>query len=1145
MALGCCIPTSAVQVKVTMNAVSTTMSLAEKETGVEVEVGAPANKVYTFDVPAGEYVLTAYATNGSTVNGTIVLPVSEDGTEQEFTVLTNTAYVTNKNADNSTWSVENGDYTLDVTVNTREGSPRQITVGSSSTAGRYTFLALNGNSYTAAFMPSEEHRKEGYTTLYKSGTLTFNVTVSGKIPMAADYSITLPKDAELMIGMKFTHFTDFKAVEPVSTEIKGDTKVVTYSLADGQVYNYRTWLEGGLTQGGYFTMYVDETKQPEINFSSADYEAFNPKTVNHDVKSNQGYETGDIFVNINPQGHLRLAVGDSYNAHAMRTWELTENSTNNYFIEPDFHYTVVDLDGNPSTGVIEIDNADTSVSAWSRIKAVGEGTAIVLVTYDAIGLNYYSGLTKTPYMGGEYWGAIWPENTAAYVVTVGQPESTVVPNMVINSEYNQGALKVAGQNVDAEHDVFYYLDTEPGAYYTFTPEGAENITIAYPEIGENSASYHGFSAEGVTKNADGSYTLLLKEGRQIVRLTDAAGNSAYQVLTAKPCHREITNVSAPGSGIFQPGDEVKIQYSGLRHPANKLAGIYNMSAYVTYNGIPNGSSLILGSGQYTFGSAASAQAVSVVIPSDYDVEATPNIEMTKGVIQVNGYGDPIGNHRIIDPVAGRSPNFTAVAHKTYFGMLPDVSIPISSYRSFPIIIKANATIDELEISYRGKALNADEATSMYTGSYGTYDVFATAEGQRCYRNTFTIADDAEGTQTFNIDFTPLAEGAWDGKTLSEPAAVDGVYKIATGAELAWYAAEVNKGNNADALLIDDIDLGDFAWTPIGNNSKNFTAAFNGNGHTVSGLYIGSPTANYQGLFGYAKGKSESAPCLISGITLYGHVSAKQYSAGIVGYINQYTTVDECANYADVVGAGTYIGGIVGYIGNATGKVTNCYNAGSISGTTNCGGVIGAHFANVVVENVFNVATVTGSSVGACVGGTSSKANMKNMFAIAEYNIVDAHTLVSEEQMASGEVAHLLGESFGQTLGEHPHPVHGGESVYRIDYDVIAVESRAAEEETSDENVLYTNGKLPGTINGKKVEWYADEDLTLPVTTVQADHHLYARIDNGQTGIDTIEPAVEMEAEWYNLQGLKVKAPQEGERGIYIRVQNGKSQKIIL
>ena len=118
---------------------------------------------------------------------------------------------------------------------------------------------------------------------------------------------------------------------------------------------------------------------------------------------------GNILVNINERGHLRLNVGDTYSALPMRSWQLTDTQTNNYFLEPDFHYTVIDLDGNPSTGVIEIENAHPTTEVWSTIKAVGNGTAIVLVTYDAIALNYYKynakadSLTKTNFMGGEYW----------------------------------------------------------------------------------------------------------------------------------------------------------------------------------------------------------------------------------------------------------------------------------------------------------------------------------------------------------------------------------------------------------------------------------------------------------------------------------------------------------------------------------------------------------------------------------------------------------------------------------------------------------------------------------------------------------------------------------------------------------------------
>lgn len=674
--LGCSFVSGAVPVKVTMNTVSTTMSFAEKSTGKVVETGEPVARVYNFDANPGEYVLTAYATDGKTVNGTIVLKIGDKEQSADYTVLTNTMYVTNKTEAGSAWSVANGDYTTEVKVKSIEGVEQVITTGSSVTAGRNTFIALKGNSYNVSFIPSEAHKTEGYTTLFKGGTLTFNATVSGKIPVAGDFAISLTKDAELIIGLKFTHFTDFTPVVPKAVEISGDAKKVTFSLADGQVYNYRTWMKDGLTQAGYFTMNLDQTKCPVISFTETDYKAFNPKTINHDVTSNKGYETGDIFVNINAQGHLCMQPGDVFEAHGMRTWELTDNSTNNYFMEPDFHYTILTPDGKPSTGVIEIETQPAS--AWATIKAIGQGTAIVLVTYDALGVNYYSGKNKTAYLGGEYWGAIWPENTGVYVITVGETATGIKPEMTINEDYNKETQKVAGKYVDAEHDVFYYLDTDEGAEYTFTPQGVSEVTVAYPEIGNETVSYSGFGKGGVTKNGDGSYTLLLKKGRQIVKMTDAAGKSVYQVLTAKPCKRDIVNLTDPGSDKFYPGDKIEIKYSGLFHPANKLAGIYNMSAYITYNDIPAGTSLIQSAGQYTFASAAKAQTVTFTIPADFDASAeNAEMIMDKGVIQVNGYGDPIGNHRFINPVAGRSPNFTAIAHKTYFGKVPTVHIPVS------------------------------------------------------------------------------------------------------------------------------------------------------------------------------------------------------------------------------------------------------------------------------------------------------------------------------------------------------------------------------------------------------------------------------------------------------------------------------------
>ncbi len=1077
----CCMSIQSANVIVKMNSTSPWMNLVDKATGDTIDVGGAVNKTYTFDVPEGVYVLTALAKDSATVNGTIELDVQSvpsDSTLQ-FSILTNTVYATNKNDDKTAWEVGK-DYTIAVDVSTREGERMVVTLGNSVTAGRKTFLALNGNSYYVSLIPNEERQAEGYMTNERSGTLTAGVTVSGAIPMGGEYIVTLPADAELFIGKKFSHFTNFAKVEPSKTEVDGNSKKVYYRLADNQVYNFRTWKSGGLTQGGYFTMDIDAGENSYLKFSDSSYEAFGPKTIKHDVNWNGGYETGNIFVNINERGHLQLSVGETFHTLPIRSWQLTDTQTNNYFLEPDFHYTVIDLDGNPSTDVIEIDNAHTTAEPWSAIKAVGKGAAIVLVTYDAIALNYYKyntkgdSLTKTNFMGGEYWGAIWPENTAAYVVTVGDNATAMQPNMFINETYNEGALKTAGKYVDAEHDVFYYLDTEEGATYTFTPTGVDKIEIAYPTIGEQMATYHGFGTEGVSKNEDGSYTLLLKEGRQIVRMTDAAGNSIYQVLTAKPCHREITNVSREGSTIFQAGDQIKIQYSGLHHPANKLAGIYNMSAYVTYNNIPNGSSLILGAGQYTFGSVPSAQAVTIDIPTDYTGE---ELVMDQGVIQVNGFGDPIGAHRDINKNLGRSPNFTAIAHKTYFGQLPEVRIPITETKYFVINLQSDVDSIQYTITHEGDTLRPD-ADGVYAATYGTYLIKAFKPGYRCYRTTLTIADDTEGDQTCIIEMVKAGDSAWDGTTLTEPRYEDGVYHIGNGAELAWFAAKVNAGDyKISAKLVSDIDLCGHDWTPIGG-SKSSTAyqgTFEGDGHTIDGLYINN-TLTYQALFGYTKDSH------ISGITVSGEVNAKQYVAGVVAFMGPKATVDRCVSKVTVTGTSTYVGGITGSVSQSTSTLTNSYNLGNITGTTNCGGVAGYNHKNAVIENVFSLGTVTGNKVAACIGGTLTKDKANNLFATQEYDITEGQTTVTDDQMASGEVAYLLGEAYGQLIGTDTHPVLGGERVYKVTY------TTSTSEETDS---LYTNSTLPqlATIEGYQAIWRTAPDGE-EVTEITADTTLY-------------------------------------------------------
>lgn len=485
------------------------------------------------------------------------------------------------------------------------------------------------------------------------------------------YSITMPADAELFLGTKpksgtkDVHYAPFLKVEPTNTTVTDGVKTVSYTLASDQQYNYRTWKSGGLTQGGVFTANSDAAKMPALAFTAEDYAQADAKLVKRDNLA----QTGDIYVNINERGHLQMKSGEERDLTALRNWEAVNTVIANYFIEPDYHYTVTNLQGEPDNSVVELDTYDTTTSPWVTLKAKKKGAAIVTVTYDAMNLLFYdkAKTTGAPFVNGPLFGAIWPENTAAFVVTVDDDETAMTPNMQLNAQM-ANRMKLAGDNADAELDVFYFVGTEGGYKYTFTPEGVAAIDIAYPSIGDNAATYSGFSADGVEKNGDGSYTILLKHGRNIVRMTDANGNSIYQVLTAKAMEYTLTNATDASRETFKPGDKVTVTFKTLYHPVNKLAGVYNMTATACYN---NGKTKGRAN-QYAFASTAAAQQITITIAATAEKDTV----LTNGSIFVSGFGDYHGNHRYFTKESGRNPNLNAGMVQTYLCALPDIVIPV-------------------------------------------------------------------------------------------------------------------------------------------------------------------------------------------------------------------------------------------------------------------------------------------------------------------------------------------------------------------------------------------------------------------------------------------------------------------------------------
>ena len=240
------------------------------------------------------------------------------------------------------------------------------------------------------------------------------------------------------------------------------------------------------------------------------------------------------------------------------------------------------------------------------------------------------------------------------------------------------------------------------------------------------------------------------------------------------------------------------------------------------------------------------------------------------------------------------------------------------------------------------------------------------------------------------------------------------YTINSAEELAGLAVLVNDGVSfagKSVKLGSNIDLAGHEWTPIGNwNSENgifFDGSFNGQGYTISNLYINEPTGDGVGLFGAAKNATIKGinvdnvnitgyqavatvvgypytGCAISDCHVTGDISIVAeyaYAGGIFAY--GYVSADNCSVIADTTGKiaaeeRNAVGGIAAWMLEGDNKITNCRVKNlDMAGYGNIGGITGfIHYSNVIdncsAENINITKTrVDGHpSVGMAAGGFS-------------------------------------------------------------------------------------------------------------------------------------------------------------------------------
>ena len=215
---------------------------------------------------------------------------------------------------------------------------------------------------------------------------------------------------------------------------------------------------------------------------------------------------------------------------------------------------------------------------------------------------------------------------------------------------------------------------------------------------------------------------------------------------------------------------------------------------------------------------------------------------------------------------------------------------------------------------------------------------------------------------------------------------DEVYEISNAGQLYWFAGLVNgtlsgvtQNTSANAVLTADIVVnknvlksdgtvneGTFKeWTPIGNTCNGsyspYTGIFEGQNHTISGLYFKQENTSEVGFFGYNRGKILNVGILDSYFCGFSQVG------GVCGYNS--STIANCYNKGVVDGTADGASSFGGVCGCNLGILTNCYNTGIVSGQSYVGGVSGSN--NKTITNCYNTGIVSGQAYVGGIGGGNS------------------------------------------------------------------------------------------------------------------------------------------------------------------------------
>ncbi len=741
-------------------------------------------------LPAGNYWVEGYNAAGE-YNGGIVVTVAADTKEITF------QRVYEIYATNSGW-VQDTDYTIDYQVVSPDGMNRKAEPGAATNWGttRTSGIFVEGDTLKATLTPVGDKAADyNPITVKKSRSETTDkgaLDLTAKIPVAVPVTVTAPAGSTVSMG-EFGNYYVYDFAKPLSTKTEGDTMTVTFLLSetsknhflrvqhpDGVTY----WTFGKYKAGATFNVTKDDLHIGDESFTKDTVNRFNKNV----------YDLGNVYLNINQKGYLNLEQGQTRELDVFRCWQAIENFMNAQIALPDVHYTVVDLNGQ-SSDVVTI-TPDENNSSLAYMKANKAGTAIVLVTYDA--MTHMQGQTSNKENRG--FSAIWPECTGVFVVSVGADGSSIATNMTMD-RMDATISSDAQKALDAEHDILFYLG-DAGASYSFKPEEGCTVTVARSTVTDK-MTFNGFTDSGVTVAADGTVTVTgLTTGRHIL-CVEKDGVKTYQVVTARGVSYDFLDADGnvlPAGTEFKAGDKVTVQFHGLISPKEKISGAYNFNFTLYYKGAdgkyyksnPGG-----WGGVYDFSGNPVRQKLEITIPEDWD---GLSFDLT-GAINVGGFAK-VPTHRILSYGDGiDNPYGTSAA--AIVSQLPALSLKLEGWHVNDAIEKINAigtVTQESEEAIQAARAAYDILTETQKEQVTNYNVLTAAEARLTDLKAAKAVDDmidAIGEVTLaSEEAITAARAAYEALTEAQQAEVKSYDKLT--------AAEARLADLKAAKAVDDM-----------------------------------------------------------------------------------------------------------------------------------------------------------------------------------------------------------------------------------------------------------------------------------------------------------------------------------------------------